>query len=45
MLKHLAKNQKNKEAKIFVGSEALIRLKTDLDEIKNNEELMKLGEF
>ena len=45
MLKHLAQNQKKKEVQVSVTSEALLRLKIDLDEIRNNEELMKLGSF
>ena len=45
MLKLLPQNQKKKDVQVSVTSEALLRLKIDLDEIKNNEELMKFGTF
>jgi len=45
MFKQIAQNQKNKDNQIKVISEALMRLKTDLDEIKSSEDLLKLADF
>jgi ubiquitin-protein ligase len=45
MFKQIAQNQKNKDNQIKVTSEALLRLKTDLSEIKSSEELLKLADF
>jgi len=45
MFKQIAQNQKNQDNQIKVISEALMRLKTDLDEIKSSEDLLKLADF